>query len=542
MLRLSFYDLSFFDVDPDALGLAPDAFERWLPIVLPRIVQPEDFDGFYADDALGAPTCCPFVLTGMLLLQYRYDVSDAVLVQRCRRDLGWKHAVGLALDDKPPSVSSVKRHRAKLRKLLGDDFLHLRMLAVAVEDELLTDADLQGIDSTNTDCRGAVIDTFNLIAAGIRQVIRTVARSLGESAERLARRWEMTRYLARSIKGGARIDWTDPEARSALLTEEIRDADRVARLVAELGVVLPPDVDEAVALLGKVAHQDVEESPDGGYRIARGTAPGRVISITDPEARHGRKSSSKVINGFKTHVAGTLVSQFVTGIANTDASVHDAEATPALIEQTKKANLLPAELVGDGAYGTGANRRACADDHVELHAKLPAPNRRSAFPKVDWRSAEPTWAFGSDIDLQRMEVTCPRGHTTKRYTRVKDPAGSGAKVERFHFDRQRCNACDQRQACCAKTARGGSRTITLSVYEPELQRAKAFNRSDRAEGVLRGRSAIERLLSHLIRMGMRHARFFGLFATQLQAFMTAAAYNMQRYITLLVARGGAAPT
>jgi len=530
MLRLSFYDLSFFDVDPDALGLAPDAFERWLPSVLTRLVRPEDFNGFYADDEMGAPTCCPFVLTGMLLLQYRYDVSDDKLVQRCQRDLGWKHAVGLALDEKPPSVSSVKRHRAKIRRLLGDDFLHLRMLALAVDDGLLHDAALQGIDSTNTDCRGAVVDTFNLIAAGIRQVVRTVARCLGESTEGLARRWGLTRYLARSIKGAAGIDWTDPKARDALVTQEVRDADRVAAQVAELGITLPPDVDEAVGLLAKVAHQDVEQCPDGGYRIARGTAPDRVISITDPEARHGRKSSSKVISGFKTHVTGTLASQFVTGIAQTDASVHDARPTPVLLAQTKRADLRPAELVGDAAYGTGENRRACASEHVELHAKLPAVDRRTAMPKVDF-----------DVDLERMRVTCPRGHSTERYTWVKDSAGSDAKVERFHFDRQICSACDARAACCAATAKGGNRTITLSVYEPELQRAKAFSRSDRAVGLLRARCGIERLLSHLVRMGMRHARFFGLLASQFQAFMTSAAYNLQRYITVLVAAGRKAP-
>jgi hypothetical protein len=36
-------------------------------------------------------------------------------------------------------------------------------------------------------------------------------------------------------------------------------------------------------------------------------------------------------------------------------------------------------------------------------------------------------------------------------------------------------------------------------------------------------------------MGMRQARFFGMAMVKFQAFMTAAAYNLQRYMTLAAA-------
>ena len=115
------------------------------------------------------------------------------------------------------------------------------------------------------------------------------------------------------------IDWNDEQARNALLTEEIRDTDRLTELVNELDVSLPPEVDDALVLMRTVARQDVEQQADGTSAIKRGTAKGRTISITDPEARHGRKSSSKVIKGFKTHVQGTIDSQFVVGIITLEA-------------------------------------------------------------------------------------------------------------------------------------------------------------------------------------------------------------------------------
>ena len=221
---------------------------------------------------------------------------------------------------------------------------------------------LQAVDSTNTNCRGAVIDTFNLVAAAIGRVIRVTARCLGRRPRDLARDWNLSRYMARSIKGTANIDWSDAKQRNELLTSEIRDADALLETVRELSreVHLPAEIQQATELLQKVARQDVEGLEDGTFKIARGTASGRIISVSDPEARHGRKSASKTINGFKTHVVGTIESQFVTGIAITDAATHDAEPTGTLLDQTEAHDLRPDELVGDSAYGAGANIRDSA--------------------------------------------------------------------------------------------------------------------------------------------------------------------------------------
>jgi len=79
------------------------------------------------------------------------------------------------------------------------------------------------------------------------------------------------------------------------------------------------------------------------------------------------------------------------------------------------------------------------------------------------------------------------------------------------------------------------RAIKLSPYEPELIANRAFGQTDDGKRLLRSRSAVERLISHLVRIGMRHARFFGMKRTQMQAFFVAAAYNLQRIITLQAA-------
>ena len=464
-------------------------------------------------------------MTAMLLLQFRYDLKEQPLYRRCRRDLGFRYAIGLGKGEKPPSMRSLRRFRKKLLAAKGDDFLLRLSLRLAVEDGLLDDGDLQAINSTNTDCRGAVIDTYNLVAAAIKQVIRKVAGCLGQRPAELARRWELQRYMARSIKGQADIAWDDEQARNRLLTEEICDADRLAERLDTLQetVTLPQEVTEVLELLQKVSRQDVEQLDDGTYRIVRGTAPGRIISITDPEARHGRKSSSKLINGFKTHLIGTIISQFVTGIVNTDAATHDAKPSPELIRQAEANGVKPSEAVGDNAYGTGENLRACNEEGVPMRTKLAQPSHKGALPKRDF-----------DINVEGMQVTCPGGQATKDYTLVQADGDAKQRVPLFHFTKEACQQCDLKDKCCSKTAKGGKRTIKFSPFERELQQNKAFNATERAPVILRARSSIERLISHLVKMGMRHARFFGMIKMQMQSYMVAAAYNLQRYITLKV--------
>ena len=523
MLRIRLCQISLLAVDPDSIKLADDSFERRLPDVLPRILPAEELADLYGKPDVGAPTCCPLQLTAMLLLQFRFDLSERELEERCRRDLGFRYAMALDAGAEPPSLRSLRRFRTRLVEVKGDDFLFKLSLRFAHAEGLLDDAALQAIDSTNTGCRGAVIDTFNLVSAGIRQVIRVVARSLGRPPEMLAREWDLSRYLGRGIKGVAQIDWADAKQRNALLTEEIEHAERIAAKVRELKarVTLPDEVDEALTLLRQVARQDVEKLEDGTFRIAKGTTPGRVISVTDPEARHGRKSSSKVINGFKTHIIGTIKSQFVTGIAITDAGVHDAMPTVGLIEQTDRHGVKPREAVADGAYGTGANLRACSELAVDLYTRQGRPSSHGAIPKRDFA-----------IDLDAVTVTCPQGHVATNPTSVVDGNGSDGRVSQFSFSKEQCQACPLKETCCAATAKGRNRTVRLSTHEVEHQKNRAFGETERGRAVLRSRSAVERLISHLVRMGMRNARFFTMKKVQLQAYLVAAAYNLQRVMTL----------
>src|SRR5438874_674674 len=76
----------------------------------------------------------------------------------------------------------------------------------------------------------------------------------------------------------------------------------------EVGVV------EAAGLRSRVLVQDVERRDDGPA-LEQGVAKDRLLSVHDPEMRHGRKSASKRFDGHKAAVAVDTDEPLITAVA-----------------------------------------------------------------------------------------------------------------------------------------------------------------------------------------------------------------------------------
>src|SRR5439155_4184875 len=102
----------------------------------------------------------------------------------------------------------------------------------------------------------------------------------------------------------AEIDWGDAEQRRRFLGEIVADADRlleqarVARSDLEAGSPAETALLEASGLLRRLLIQDVERRDDGPA-LKDGVAKDRLVSVHDPDLRHGRKSASKRFDGHK---------------------------------------------------------------------------------------------------------------------------------------------------------------------------------------------------------------------------------------------------
>ena len=66
-----------------------------------------------------------------------------------------------------------------------------------------------------------------------------------------------------------------------------------------------------LALLARLLMQDIERREDG-TRLKQGVSSDRIVSVHDPEMRHGRKSARRRFDGHKAAIAVDPESQLIT--------------------------------------------------------------------------------------------------------------------------------------------------------------------------------------------------------------------------------------
>ena len=347
-----------------------DTFYGFLAGQRGELFRDEDFAGLYALDN-GRPSVPPSLLATALVLQTYEGVSDEEAKQRADYDLRWKVALGVGLDERPFAKSTLQEFRAQLilheehaaifRKSLGLARRRGKFRLRSGEARKLKVA----LDTTNILGRGAVKDTYNLLADGIVKLARVLARRAGQRLAAWAERHGYGRYVSGpSLKGQAALDWGDAAARRRFLGEIVADADRLlelaraARLGLEAGSPEEAALLEAAGLLSRVLLQDVERREDGPA-LKEGVAPDRLVSVHDPEMRHGRKSARKRFDGHKAAVAADADSQLITAVAVLPGNAQDHEQALALVEQSEaNTGCAVDETHTDGAYGDGETRRA----------------------------------------------------------------------------------------------------------------------------------------------------------------------------------------
>jgi hypothetical protein len=236
--------------------------------------------------------------------------------------------------------------------------------------------------------RGAVLDTYNLLAQAIQTLIRALAQHQHQPSDAWAAAHDFSRYLGNSLKGSADLDWSDKETREQFFAEIVTDARRLLRRAGEaLGSAGEDAIRESAHLLEQLLLQDVVETKgeDGQTRpsLRQGTAPGRIPSVSDPEQRHGRKSSSKRFNGHKGAIAVDRDSQIILEATVLPGSAPDALGALEQVERVEANTGQPvAESQGDCAYGGAATRQAFAAAGRDLVAKVPQEAANGGrFPK-----------------------------------------------------------------------------------------------------------------------------------------------------------------
>jgi hypothetical protein len=75
------------------------------------------------------------------------------------------------------------------------------------------------------------------------------------------------------------------------------------------------------------------ELEDGRWRVSRGVAKDRVVSVVDPESRHLHKSRSDYREGCKAHVVVEPETGLITASTLTPANVADGSTGAKLLDR-----------------------------------------------------------------------------------------------------------------------------------------------------------------------------------------------------------------
>ena len=511
-----------------------DTFYGLLASLRGQLFSDDDFAEIYCPDN-GRDSVPPSLLATALLLQTYDKVSDAEAKARADFDIRWKVALGIEIEDRPFAKSTLQMFRAQL--ILHDKVREVfeSSLRLARQSGYLKKRGMRvALDTTYILGRGAVKDTYNLLADGIVKLLRVLAAMANIAVGEWAEGQRYDKYLGSSIKGEAAIDWSDRKARRKLLGEIVADADRLLALARQAWVELPEDsaqrqsIVDGAELLGQLLLQDVErkngdgdadaDAADDGVSVRDGVSKDRMPSVHDPELRHGHKSSRRRFNGHKAAIVVDTDSQLITAVDVLPGNAPDNLGALELVERSEASTgSVVEEAMGDAAYGDGGTRQTFAEAGRRLVAKVPGRPDRKHFPKNDFH-----------LDLAAGSCTCPAGQVTGAIVpagKRTDGAGRVYRLQAFQFDGAVCGVCPLRPECIAAQGSKGRRVL-IHPQEALLQQARALQQSPAYDEYRARRVVVEHRLARLVQLGIRQARYFGRVKTRFQLYLAATVANL----------------
>ncbi len=447
---------------------------------------------------------CPPALLAMVMLLQRYDgLSDADAVDAAENDRRWQLVLGTLGDDRAPfGQGSLVRFRVRaiahdLDKRLVDRTIELAKKSGDFGWQKLRVA----LDSSPLHGAGRVEDTWNLIGRAMSQVVHAVSLALEIDEETVIEGAGLRVLGAGSIKAALDIDWNDDDAKNAALQTLLRQVDALERWVARRAgkeSTMPP-LKDSLDLLRRVVDQDIEPDPSGGgrRRIKQEVAKDRVISISDPEMRHGRKSKTKLFNGYKRHIA--IADDLILATAVAPANVQEQEAAARLLTAATAQGAIEV-LDIDRGYLASPAVEALHRSGVVIHSRAWSPPNRGLFPKDVFK-----------IDVRRRRVTCPNGKTA-----IATSTGQAA------FAPEDCGTCKLKPACTTSV----HRSIQLHPMEGLLVELRRRSASRRGRSELRRRVKVEHRLARIGAIQGTKARYFGARKNELDLNRAAAVANL----------------
>jgi hypothetical protein len=466
----------------------------------------------YRDNSAGKVPVAPALLAMVVLLQAYMGTSDAEAVQLSVLDARWQLVLGTLTDDEPSfSQGTLAEFRQRLIRTNLDARLLARTVEIAshvggFDSRKLPKTIRLAVDSAPLEGAGRVEDTLNLLGHAARKIVMCVAALLETTVDKVATDAGIPVLLAPSIKRGLDREWGPDGAMRDAVTVLVKQLDALETwLKKNLGEALSrPPLQPLLATLQQLRKQDLEPDPSGGgMRIREDGVPDRRISVEDPDMRHGRKSKSTLIKGYKQHIAIDLDANLIVACSLAPANQPEHQSLAPIVEQIALAKRNIIELDIDRGYISSPLISTLRKRGAQIFCKpWVAQNTNGGFTKTQF-----------NFDLRGMTVTCPAGEVR--------PIILGSKTS---FGRHACGPCELRDQCTTNAVHG--RQISVALDEPLQKQLRALTATRGGRDILRQRIPVEHRLAHVVRRKGRRARYRGTRNNLFDLRRTAAVENL----------------
>ena len=392
----------------------------------------------YVDSPKGQPPVAPAQLALALILQAYTGVCDDEVIEVLVLDRRWQLVLDcLDTEHAPFAKGTLVGFRTRLIEANLDRQLVERTIEVATATKGFGPRALRAaLDSSPLWGAGRVEDTDNLLGHALRKALGVIARQQGRGLSEPVPVTILAGQAGAPVLGGSSLtpaldlDWDDPTARDQALAQVLAALDAVETFVAD-----QPEPDAAmawVAVAHQVREQDVQPAGDDTpAQLRRGVAKDRRISVEDPQMRHGRKSKSTLVDGYKRHICRDLDSGLVPAVGLTPANAPEASVTESISADLDAQHARLVELHIDRAYLASTLVRDRSDDLTIYCKAWRVRNTGGRFAKTDFRARCRPWT--ADLpppghhavparqdspvpgrDLRRLSAACPVHHQHRR--------------------------------------------------------------------------------------------------------------------------------
>ena len=446
----------------------------------------QELAGLYRASERGQPPIAPAQLALATILQAYTGASDDEVIEATLMDRRWQLVLDcLDTDQAPFSKGTLVAFRRRLIEAQMDRRLIERSIEMANQSQAFGARALRAaLDSSPLWGAGRVEDTYNLVGHALRKVMRVVAGQQGRELAEVAEEAGAELVCGSSLKAALDRDWDQQLQKDEALALVLQVLHTVEAWVQQL----PNQEDQAVAdpvlaIAKQVQEQDVQSSEEGKVSLIKGVAKDRRISVEDGQMRHGRKSRSVRVDGYKRHVLQDLDTGLIRAVGITPANAPEASVTEAISADLDRQKVCLKELHIDRAYLSSHLVRERPDE-LEVYCKAWPVHQGKGFHKQ---------AFV--LDWQRQTIQCP--------AKQEMPFAPGGTV---HFPKETCDQCPLKSQC---TTSSKGRSVSIHPDEALLIELRQRQQTPQGRAKLRERVAIEHTLAHVGWWQGRRARYRG---------------------------------